>query len=91
MSMKSEMIGKRMSIEELAKVFPDLWVILDECEWINKSTVKNGVLIDVCGDEEISKKRMENRRLGKKYTYKRTSEGIIPAYIHAVNYQVVGE
>ena len=41
----------------MIKTFPDLWVILKDCEWENKSTIKNGILVDVCGDEEISKKK----------------------------------
>ena len=89
--MNSALLGKRMDISDIIKAFPNLWVILEDCEWENKSTVKSGVLVDVCGDDDISKKRMENRRLGKKYTYKRTSEGIIPAYVHAVNFVVKGE
>ena len=89
--MDTTLYGKRMSISELIKAFPDLWVVLDDCEWENKSTVKSGILVDVCQDNDISKKRMEYRHLGKKYTYKRTTEGIVPAYIHAVNFTVTGE
>ena len=89
--MDTSLFGKRISLTDLIKTFPDLWVILKDCEWENKSTIKNGILVDVCGDEEISKKRMENRHSGKKYTYKRTSEGVVPTYIHAVNFEVTGE
>ena len=83
--------GSRVNIEDLEKLYPDQWVILDDCEWENKSTIKSGVLVDVCSDGDLSKKRIANRHAGKIYTYKRTSEGIIPAYIHALNFEVIGE
>ena len=89
--MAADKKGTRINIDELSKLFPDQWVILDDCEWENKSTVKNGILIDVCADKDVSRKRIANRHAGKIYTYHRTSEGIIPAYIHGVNFEVIGQ
>ena len=82
------MTGKRYTMMELREKYPDRWVVLDDCEWENQSTVKNAVLIGVYEDGEISKVRMANRHQGKKYTYERTSEGLVTPYIHAVNYEV---
>ncbi len=82
------MAGKRYTMPELKEQYPDKWVILDDCEWENQSTVKSAVLVGVCEDSEISKIRMKYRHAGKRYTYERTSEGLAAPYIHAVNYEV---
>ena len=82
------MDAQRCSMEELREKYPDKWVILDNCEWINKSTVESGVLIDVCDDAEISAQRMKYRHEGKNYTYRRTTEGGHSTYVHAIGYRV---
>lgn len=82
------MTTARYNMSELKKMYPDQWVILDDVEWENKSTIKGGVLVGVCSDDEISSIRMKYRHEGKKYQYRRTSEGILPSYIHAVNFEV---
>lgn len=82
------MSKNRFSMDELKELYPDKWVILDDCEWENRSTVKTGVLVAVCEDEDISNVRMKNRHEGKTYYYQRTSEGLISPYIHALNYEV---
>ena len=78
----------RYTMDDIRKMYPDQWVILDECEWENKSTVKSAVIIEVCSDEEISQKRMMYRHQGKQYIYERTTEGFFLPYVHAVNYEV---
>ena len=78
----------RFTMDELKKRYPDKWVILDACDWINKSTVKSGILIDVCDDAEISSKRMHFRHEGKKDVYRRTTEGGFSTYVHAIGYKV---
>ena len=50
--------------------------------------MKSAVIVDVWSDDEISRKRMDYRHQGKKYTYERTSEGFVLPYVHAVNYEV---
>ncbi len=82
------MDSKRYSMDELKDRYPDRWVILDNCEWINKSTVRSGELIEICDDDEISTKRMKYRHEGKNYTYRRTSEGGYSTYVHAIGYRV---
>jgi len=52
----------RFTMDELKKRYPDKWVILDACDWINKSTVKSGILIDVCDDAEISSNYYRSNR-----------------------------
>ncbi|MBO4395944.1 MAG: hypothetical protein J5819_06325 [Eubacterium sp.] len=81
------MDSQRYSMEELKNQYPDKWVILDNCDWINKSTVKSGDLIEIC-DDEISAKRMKYRHEGRKYTYRRTSEGGYSTYVHSIGYRV---
>ena len=82
------MTAQRFTMDEIRKMYPDQWVILDECEWENKSTVKSAVIIEVCSDEEISNKRIEYRHQGKQYTYERTTEGFVLPYVHDINYEV---
>ena len=82
------MAEKRYSMAELKKLYPDKWVVLDDCEWENRSTVKSAVLIGVYDDSEISRIRTSFRHAGKKYTYERTSEGLLTPYVHAVNFEV---
>ncbi len=79
---------QRYSMDEIREKYPDKWVILDDCEWENKSTVKSAVVVEVCSDDEISEKRMGYRHQGKHYTYERTTEGFFLPYVHAVNYEV---
>ena len=82
------MTAQRYTMDEMREMYPDQWVILTDCEWENKSTVKSAVIVEVCTDEEISKKRMEYRHQGKHYIYERTTEGFFLPYVHAVNYEV---
>ena len=77
------MTQQRYLMSEIREMYPDQWVILDECEWENKSTVKSAVIVEVCSDDEISKKRMMYRHQGKHYTYERTTEGLFLPYVHA--------
>ena len=86
MALKTD--GKRYTMQEIREMYPDQWVILDDCEWENRSTVKNAVVVDVCNDDEISAKRIQNRHGGKHYIYERTTEGIFSPYVHAVDYEV---
>ena len=82
------MAAQRYQMTDLITKFPDQWVILDDVEWENRSTVKSGVLVGVCSDRDMSGIRMKNRRAGKKYIYRRTSEGLVSPYIHAVDFEV---
>ena len=79
---------ERHTLEELAGLYPDRWVILDDCEWENQGTIKNGILVGVCDDKDISKTRMKYRHEGKRYMYRRTTEGLVSPYVHAINYEV---
>ena len=92
----SEMYGKevdtmtkqRYMMSEIREMYPDKWVILDDCEWENRSTVKSACIVEVCDDDEISSRRMKYRKEGKKYVYERTTESFFSSYVHAVNYEV---
>ena len=37
------MISQRYLMSDIKKKYPDKWVILSDCEWENKSTVKSAV------------------------------------------------
>ena len=34
----------RYTMSELRGMYPDKWVILDDCQWANKATIESGVL-----------------------------------------------
>lgn len=84
----NRMDGKRYLMSEIREMYPDKWVILEDCEWENKSTVKSAIIVEICDDSEISQKRMKYRHEGKKYIYERTTESFVLPYVHAVNYEV---
>lgn len=78
----------RYTMKELRKMYPDKWVILDECEWSNKSTIESGVLIGICEDNEVGEEMVESRHEGRGYMFRRTTEDVFTPIIQAVNFEV---
>lgn len=81
-------MGERLDWDEIRKRFPDTWVVLENCEWENKSNIRSAVIVDTCGDDEISHRRIQNRENKSGYTFRRTSEGMFVPYVQAVNFEV---
>ena len=78
----------RYTMTDLRRKYPDKWVVLDDCDWVNKATVESGVLIEVCDDSEIEDVMVECRREGKGYMFRRTTEDVFNPLVQSLNYEV---
>ena len=67
-----EFAQKRYTWDELVKDFPEKWVILKDATVV-KSSIKDGILVDVCEDEQIDDRSLEFIEKGLDYYYARTT------------------
>ena len=76
---------KRYSMSELRDLYPDKWVVLDDCQWANKATIESGVLVGICEDDEIGDIMIKSRHEGRGYMFRRTTEDIFNPFVQSLN------
>ena len=75
-------------MSNLCVKYPDRWVIIDDCQWANKSTIESGILVGICDDDEVSSLRIKNRHEGTGYMFRKTTEGVFDPLLQAQSYSV---
>ena len=81
----------RYTMKDLRIKYPDKWVILDDCQWANKSTIESGILVGICEDDEVSGLRIKNRHEGTGYMFRRTTEDAFNPFLQVLNFEVTAE
>ena len=64
--------GERMTWDEMAKKYPDMWVVVKDAQ-MDGPDILSGILIDIKPDDEIG--HYEVMTKGNGYKYRRTTEG----------------
>lgn len=67
---------KRMTWDEIHSAYPDMWVVLDNVEFMDNDgiNVDSAIVIIALRDEDYLAKRLEFELAGKNYFYTRTED-----------------
>lgn len=69
-------MSKRMTWEEIHSAYPDMWVVLDDVEFMDNDgiNVDSAIVVEALHDDEYIKRRVELELAGTKYFYTRTED-----------------
>lgn len=78
---------ERLTWDEIAKEYPEQWVVLDEVIK-DGATIISGIVVHTCSDVDIDSYFFETVKAGKRYTKRRTSEMRGMGIVYGENYRV---
>ena len=68
---------ERLTWDDMVKKYPDLWVVLDDIEWLDEdeSEIVSAVIVDVKDDDSITETMLRYYDEGHHYIDRRTTMG----------------
>ena len=81
---------ERLSWDDIVRLYPNQWVILDEAD-VAGSTVLSGIVVQNCDDDSIDDAYMATVLGGHHYLKERTSDLPYVGVINGANFRVALE